>query len=43
MEQYYNQTITEVSQKLEVDPLRGLTAAEVSNRAEKYGPNKLES
>ena len=43
MEHYYNQTITEVLEKFEVDSTKGLSSQEVEIRAEKYGFNKLES
>lgn len=43
MEHYYNQTITEVVKKLDVDSTKGLSSQEVEIRKEKYGLNKLES
>src|SRR5690554_5480133 len=41
MDQYYNQKVDEVLQKLEVNPLNGLSEAEIERRTEKYGLNKL--
>lgn len=35
MGHYYNQTITEVVKKLEVDPTKGLSSQEVETRKEK--------
>lgn len=43
MEHYYNQTVTEVVKKLDVDSTKGLSSQEVEIRKEKYGLNKLES
>src|SRR5690554_1003112 len=41
MDQYYNQKVDEVLQKLEVNPLNGLSEAEIERHTEKYGLNKL--
>ena len=41
MDQYYNKKVDEVLQKLEVNPLNGLSEAEIERRTEKYGLNKL--
>ncbi len=37
----YQETLPELSGRLGVDPVQGLTAAEVQKRLEQYGPNQL--
>ncbi len=39
---WYTMTPQEVGKELQVDPAKGLSAAEVQQRLSKYGPNKLE-
>lgn len=43
IEQYYNQSVDEVLQKLEVSLQTGLSEDEVKERLTRYGPNQLES
>src|SRR5262245_26892699 len=40
-EMWYRMTPEQVAQKLGVDPAKGLSNAEVQQRLQKYGPNKL--
>ncbi len=40
--QWYTLTPEEVGKQLQVDPAKGLSAAEVQQRLGKYGPNRLE-
>jgi len=39
--EWYRLTSEAVAQKLQVDPAKGLSAAEVQQRLQKYGPNEL--
>ena len=38
---WYGLTAEAVAKQLQVDPAKGLSAAEAQQRAQKYGPNKL--
>jgi P-type Ca2+ transporter type 2C len=38
---WYSLTPEEAAQRLQVDPARGLSAAEAQERLQKYGPNQL--
>ena len=42
MKQYFNQSISETAQDLQVDLAKGLSGKEVAERSQKYGPNRLE-
>src|SRR5438045_7954383 len=39
--EWYRMTPEAVGQKLQVDPAKGLSAAEAQQRLQKYGPNQL--
>lgn len=42
MKQYFNQTVSETAQDLQVDLSTGLSAQEAAKRSQTYGPNRLE-